>query len=76
MYDIPDATHPEPPRDAGAFLNSALGRAALHAPTSKNWSSSFNYPFGSVYNKSVKGVKVAKGSSCYLPLIYLSSLMY
>ena len=53
VYDIPDATNPEPPADAAPFLNSAAVRAALHAPTSKNWSSSFNYPFGSVYNKSI-----------------------
>ncbi|RDX42857.1 alpha/beta-hydrolase [Lentinus brumalis] len=53
VYDIPDATHPEPDMDAGPFLNGPAGRAALHAPTSKNWSSSFNYPFGSVYNKSI-----------------------
>ncbi|KAI0718592.1 alpha/beta-hydrolase [Cerioporus squamosus] len=52
VYDIPDATHPEPEMNAAPFLNGA-GRAALHAPTSKNWSSSFNYPFGSVYNKSI-----------------------
>ncbi|RPD76193.1 alpha/beta-hydrolase [Lentinus tigrinus ALCF2SS1-7] len=53
VYDVPDATHPEPSMDAGPFLNSLDVRAALHAPTSKNWSSSFNYPFGSVYNKSI-----------------------
>lgn len=53
VYDIPDATHPEPPMNAGPFLNSPSGRAALHAPTSKNWSSSFNYPFGSVYNRNI-----------------------
>ncbi|KAI1792416.1 alpha/beta-hydrolase [Ganoderma leucocontextum] len=51
-YDIPDATNPEPPLDPSPFLNSPSVRAALHAPTSKNWSGNFTYPFGSVYDLS------------------------
>ncbi|KAL0948433.1 hypothetical protein HGRIS_011011 [Hohenbuehelia grisea] len=46
-YDIPDALSPESPTDATHFLNDNRTRAALHAPTSKNWTSSFRYPFGS-----------------------------
>ncbi|KAI0753313.1 alpha/beta-hydrolase [Daedaleopsis nitida] len=71
VYDIPDATHPEPPRDAGPFLNSAAGRAVLHAPTSKNWSSSFNYPFGSVYNKSIGN---SHGDPSVEPVAFLTEL--
>ncbi len=71
VYDIPDATHPEPPRDAGPFLNSASGRAALHAPTSKNWSSSFNYPFGSVYDKSIGN---SHGDPSVEPVAFLTEL--
>ncbi|OJT06591.1 Pheromone-processing carboxypeptidase KEX1 [Trametes pubescens] len=48
VYDIPDATAPSPLLDAAPFLNAQRTRAALHAPTSKNWSSSFDYPFGSM----------------------------
>ena len=71
MYDIPDATHPEPSLDAGPFLNSASVRAALHAPTSKNWSSSFNYPFGSVYNKSIGN---EHGDPSVEPVAFLTEL--
>ncbi|KAF8550322.1 alpha beta-hydrolase [Imleria badia] len=38
-YNIPDALSPEvlQPTDASAFLNDARTRAAIHAPTSKDW---------------------------------------
>ncbi|KAM5536828.1 hypothetical protein V8D89_009546 [Ganoderma adspersum] len=49
-YDTPDATNPEPPLDPAPFLNQASVRAALHAPTSKSWTESFTYPFGSSYD--------------------------
>ncbi len=71
MYDIPDATHPEPPLNAAPFLNNERTRAALHAPTSKNWSSSFNYPFGSVYNKSIGN---EHGDPSVEPVAFLSEL--
>ena len=71
VYDVPDATHPEPDLDAGPFLNSASVRAALHAPTSKNWSSSFNYPFGSVYNKSIGN---EHGDPSVEPVAFLTEL--
>ncbi|KAF8524855.1 alpha/beta-hydrolase [Hysterangium stoloniferum] len=45
VYSIPDALDPEAPQDGTFFLNNAVTRAAIHAPTSKNWSASFNYPF-------------------------------
>ncbi|EIN06504.1 alpha/beta-hydrolase [Punctularia strigosozonata HHB-11173 SS5] len=47
VYDIPDALNPEAPSDPSVFLNNHITRSALHAPTSKNWTSSFNYPFNS-----------------------------
>ncbi|KAI8990743.1 alpha/beta-hydrolase [Trametes punicea] len=71
VYDIPDATNPEPPKDAAPFLNDPRTRAALHAPTSKNWSSSFNYPFGSVYNKSIGN---EHGDPSVEPVAFLTDL--
>ncbi|KAJ7668909.1 alpha/beta-hydrolase [Mycena rosella] len=47
VYDIPDALNPEVPSDAAVFMNDKQTRAALHAPTSKDWVASFNFPFGS-----------------------------
>ncbi|KAJ7035170.1 alpha/beta-hydrolase [Mycena alexandri] len=46
VYDIIDALDPPIPSDPSFFLNHPTTRAALHAPTSKNWVESFNYPFG------------------------------
>ncbi|KAI0372398.1 alpha/beta-hydrolase [Pilatotrama ljubarskyi] len=71
VYDIPDATHPEPSMNAAPFLNDPRTRAALHAPTSKNWSSSFNYPFGSVYDKSIGN---EHGDPSVEPVAFLSEL--
>ncbi|KAJ7202081.1 alpha/beta-hydrolase [Mycena pura] len=45
VYDIPDGLNPEVPSDPTPFLNDARIRAALHAPTSKNWTFEFDYPF-------------------------------
>ncbi|KAI0327526.1 alpha/beta-hydrolase [Cubamyces sp. BRFM 1775] len=71
VYDIPDATNPEPPKNAAPFLNDPRTRAALHAPTSKNWTSSFNYPFGSTYNKSIGN---EHGDPSVEPVAFLSEL--
>jgi carboxypeptidase D len=46
VYYIPDALNPKVNVDASVFLNDPTVRAALHAPTSKNWTLSFNFPFG------------------------------
>ncbi|KII95448.1 hypothetical protein PLICRDRAFT_34311 [Plicaturopsis crispa FD-325 SS-3] len=53
VYDIPDALNPEAPSDPGVFLNNNDTRSALHAPTSKNWVSSFDYPFNSSYSQAI-----------------------
>ncbi|OBZ74243.1 Serine carboxypeptidase-like 21 [Grifola frondosa] len=45
VYDIPDALNPEVPLDGSSFYNDNRTRAALHAPTSRNWSGGFEYPF-------------------------------
>ncbi|KAI9568043.1 Alpha/Beta hydrolase protein [Boletus coccyginus] len=37
VYNIPNALSPEASMDASVFLNDATTRAAIHAPTSKNW---------------------------------------
>ncbi|KAF7361130.1 Carboxypeptidase [Mycena sanguinolenta] len=46
VYDIPDALNPEVPSDPTVFMNDNRTRAALHAPTSKDWIDSFDFPFG------------------------------
>jgi len=46
VYDASDATNPQPNTDASVFLNDNFVRAALHAPTSKNWSMNFDFVFG------------------------------
>ncbi|KDR80630.1 hypothetical protein GALMADRAFT_240974 [Galerina marginata CBS 339.88] len=47
VYDIPDALNPKVARDATVFLNDPRTRAAFHAPTSKDWETTFDFPFGS-----------------------------
>ncbi|KAK7018469.1 carboxypeptidase [Favolaschia claudopus] len=46
VYDVPTALNPEVPSDPTVFMNDNKTRAALHAPTSKDWLFSFNFPFG------------------------------
>ncbi|KAK0467098.1 Alpha/Beta hydrolase protein [Desarmillaria tabescens] len=46
VYDIPDALNPEVTTDGTVFLNDNQTRAALHAPTSKDWALSIDYTFG------------------------------
>ncbi|KAJ7721117.1 alpha/beta-hydrolase [Mycena metata] len=48
VYNIIDALNPPIPSDASVFLNDPNTRAALHAPTSKDWVESFDYPFGGI----------------------------
>ncbi|CDO69768.1 hypothetical protein BN946_scf184766.g13 [Trametes cinnabarina] len=45
IYQVPDALDPEANMDASAFFNDPRTRAALHAPTSKNWQGTILYPF-------------------------------
>ncbi|KAI0675833.1 alpha/beta-hydrolase [Trametes maxima] len=45
VYQIPDGLDPEANMDPTFFLNDPKTRAALHAPTSKNWTGSIFYPF-------------------------------
>ncbi|KAI0773275.1 alpha/beta-hydrolase [Trametes elegans] len=44
-FDIPDALDPETNKDPFVFLNDSRTRAALHAPTSKNWHFTISYPW-------------------------------
>ncbi|KAH9945200.1 alpha/beta-hydrolase [Epithele typhae] len=71
VYDVPDGTNPEPFKNASAFFNSAAGRAALHAPTSKDWLRNFNYPFGSTHNHSAGN---QYGDPSVEPVAFLSAL--
>ncbi|KAI0664279.1 alpha/beta-hydrolase [Cubamyces menziesii] len=45
VYQIPDALDPESPIDGTGFFNDPQTRAAIHAPTSKDWVGSIVYPF-------------------------------
>ncbi|KAI1786917.1 alpha/beta-hydrolase [Ganoderma leucocontextum] len=71
FYDIPDATNPEPPRDASPFFNNDAVRAALHAPTSKNWTSHFVYPFNSIYDRAIGN---QRGDPSVEPVAFLTPL--
>ncbi|CDO76988.1 hypothetical protein BN946_scf184298.g15 [Trametes cinnabarina] len=71
VYDIPDATNPEPFLNASTFFNDNRTRAALHAPTSKDWIRNFNYPFGNVQDRS-KGNQY--GDPSVEPIAFLSDL--
>ena len=71
MYDIPDATNPEPFKNASSFFNNDTTRAALHAPTSKDWIRNFNYPFGSTYNNTGGN---QYGDPSVEPIAFLSDL--
>ncbi|KAJ7453029.1 Alpha/Beta hydrolase protein [Mycena galericulata] len=82
VYDIPDGLNPEVPSDPSVFLN---GRAALHAPTSKDWVEDFNFPFGGFANgtdiqdPSLEQVHAHpksrnSGSSQCRPTVFLSDL--
>ncbi|TFY62128.1 hypothetical protein EVG20_g6814 [Dentipellis fragilis] len=51
-WNVPDLVNPQPSLDAGPYFNSDQVRGALHAPTSKNWTSVAAYPFGSTTNIS------------------------
>ncbi|KAJ7479822.1 alpha/beta-hydrolase [Mycena latifolia] len=64
VYDIPDGLNPEVPSDPAVFMNDKETRAALHAPTSKNWIQSFDFPFG------VNGVEDPSPE----PMVFLSDL--
>ncbi|KAJ7058539.1 alpha/beta-hydrolase [Mycena amicta] len=68
VYDIPDALNPEVPSDPTTFMNDPKTRAALHAPTSKDWLFSFDFPFGATSdNQSVQDPSPA-------PMVFLTEL--
>ncbi|KAJ7668903.1 Alpha/Beta hydrolase protein [Mycena rosella] len=68
VYDIPDALNPEVPSDAAVFMNDKQTRAALHAPTSKDWVALFNFPFGG----TADGTEINDPSP--EPMVFLSDL--
>lgn len=43
VYDLPDALDPKIPLDGNYFFNDAQTVAALHAPTSKQWTDEMDY---------------------------------
>ncbi|KAJ7112959.1 alpha/beta-hydrolase [Mycena epipterygia] len=68
VYDIPDGLNPEVPSDPTVFMNDNRTRAALHAPTSKNWIQSFDFPFGGAANGT------SFGDPSPEPMVFLSDL--
>ncbi|KAF7290334.1 Carboxypeptidase [Mycena chlorophos] len=68
VYDIPDALNPEVASDPSVFLNDNQTRAALHAPTSKDWVMSFDFPFGT------DGHGNALGDPSPAPMVFLTEL--
>ncbi|KAG6379588.1 Alpha/Beta hydrolase protein [Boletus reticuloceps] len=69
VYNIPDALSPEAPTDGSVFLNDAQTRAAIHAPTSKNWVEVTREPFGpnNIF-------KYAYGDPSVEPMAFLTEL--
>ncbi|KAJ7463398.1 Alpha/Beta hydrolase protein [Mycena galericulata] len=50
-FNVYDITHPDDSPDlSGTYLNDPRTRAALHAPTSKDWEETFEYVFGDLEN--------------------------
>ncbi|KAG9311810.1 Alpha/Beta hydrolase protein [Chiua virens] len=63
-YNIPDALNPEETLDGAVFLNDAQTRAAIHAPTSKDWAKfTLTMPFAPT-----------NGTSKKLPMAFLTEL--
>lgn len=62
VYDAQDALFPEANQDASVFLNNNATRAALHAPTSKDWALSVQ-----VYANQV-------GDPSPEPMVFMSEL--
>ena len=48
-------------------------RAALHAPTSKSWTSNFTYPFGSTYDRALGNPP--HGDPSVAPVAFLTELL-
>ncbi|KAF7983379.1 hypothetical protein HWV62_22379 [Athelia sp. TMB] len=65
VYNIPDALFPAAPQDASVFFNNNQTRAAIHAPTSKDWAESIFYPFGNSYDYGDPSIE---------PMAFLSEL--
>ncbi|KAI0366274.1 alpha/beta-hydrolase [Pilatotrama ljubarskyi] len=70
-YDIPDATDPSPSFDPSDFLNDNHTRAAIHAPTSKDWVRDFDYPFGNSHTPTTDN---PMGDPSVEPMAFLSEL--
>ncbi|KAK2463588.1 hypothetical protein APHAL10511_004339 [Amanita phalloides] len=53
VYDVPESpTYPQVNENASVFLNDPRTRAALHAPTSKDWKMNSAFPFGAASDGS------------------------
>ncbi|KAL0572767.1 hypothetical protein V5O48_009200 [Marasmius crinis-equi] len=46
VYDAQSALSPYAPMDPSVWLNDPQTRAAIHAPTDKDWAIGFEFPFG------------------------------
>ncbi|KLO06645.1 alpha/beta-hydrolase [Schizopora paradoxa] len=80
FYDIPDGRNPPLALDPTTFLNDNRTRAALHAPTSKDWILQFNYPFNSTdVNGTGFAGHISPGANDFgdpspAPIVFLSEL--
>ncbi|KAF8524852.1 alpha/beta-hydrolase [Hysterangium stoloniferum] len=74
IYSAPDALDLEAPQDGTVFLNNPATRAAIHAPTSKNWSSSIDYPFQSNESNSLTPGTNQFGDPSVEPMAFLTDL--
>ncbi|KAF8524846.1 alpha/beta-hydrolase [Hysterangium stoloniferum] len=74
VYSIPDALNPEAPQDGTVFLNNPATRAAIHAPTSKNWSKYFEYPFQNNETNYLTSGTNQYGDPSVEPMAFLTDL--
>ncbi|KAF9525355.1 Alpha/Beta hydrolase protein [Crepidotus variabilis] len=72
VYDIPDALNPKVPQDASVFMNDPRVRAALHAPTVKDWELTVDYPFGTSTSINIFNALAANATAKKVG-IYLTS---
>ncbi|KAG6374652.1 Alpha/Beta hydrolase protein [Boletus reticuloceps] len=68
-YNVPDALSPEASTDASVFLNDNRTRAAIHAPTSKNWADITPVVFA-----PTNGTTNAYGDPSVEPMAFLTDL--
>ncbi|KAF8967659.1 Alpha/Beta hydrolase protein [Flammula alnicola] len=72
VYDIPDALNPKVTMDASVFMNDSRVRAAFHAPTSKDWAMSFDFPFGASKSINIFNALAANATAREVGIVLFS----